>query len=175
VTNELADTAATITETHATITNKKSQSPLPPGSLIIIDDAASADPAIIADLAEHAAANQSGLVLLDTTGQTWPPKPAQRLLRLVATELPWTTTIGAPPTSAVINRGTPPDLDPALTQAGRLHPAILDERLRDSLARAAQLHATIHAAYQRHLEATWLRERGPHAKQQSPEIGITDD
>lgn len=173
VADELADTAATITEAHATITSKQSQSQLPPGGLIIIDDAANADPAIIADLAEHAAGSQSGLILLDTTGQTWPPKPAQRLLQILGTELPWTTTINAPPTSAVINRVTP-DLDPALTQARRLHPAVLGEQLRDSLKRADQLQTTIHAAYQRHLEATWLRERGHRAEQRTPEVGLTD-
>ncbi|WP_225331228.1 MobF family relaxase [Mycobacterium intracellulare] len=173
VADELADTAATVAEAHATLTSKQSQ--LVPGSLIIIDDAASADPALIADLAEHAAANQAGLVLLNTTGQTWPPKPAQRLLRLLDTELPWTTTIGAPPTSGVINRATPPDLDPVLTQTRRVHTTFLDDELRDGLARAAQLRNTIRAAYGRHIEATWLRERGRSTEQQSPEIGLTDD
>lgn len=174
VTDELADTAATITDAHATLTSTQSQ--LAPGSLIIIDEAASADPAIIADLAERAVANQSGLILLDTTGDTWPPQPSQRLLRLLGAELPWTTTV-TPHTQddAALKQCSAPDLDPALTQARRLHPAVLDGRLRDSLARADRLHTTIHAAYHRHLEATWLRERSRRTEQQSPEIGLTDD
>lgn len=173
VADELADTAATVAEAHATLTSKQSQ--LVPGSLIIIDEAASADPAIIADLAERAAANKSGLILLDTTGDTWPPQPSQRLLRLLGTELPWATTL-APRTEdgAAIKHSSTPDLDPALTQMRRLHPAVLDHQLRNSLARADQLHATIHAAYQRHLEATWLGERGRRIEQQTPEIGIAD-
>ncbi|MBI2693017.1 MAG: relaxase domain-containing protein [Mycobacterium nebraskense] len=155
--DELADTAATITQAHAQITSQEWQ--LPPGSLVIVDDAASADPAAIADLAEHAAAKQSGLILLDTTGQTWPPQPSQRLLRLLGTELPWTTTISQAATSEVISRGSSPDLDSALTQTRHLHPALLDDHLRASLTRADQLHTTIHAAYQRHLNATWLHDR----------------
>ncbi|ETA92175.1 exonuclease V subunit alpha [Mycobacterium avium 10-5581] len=167
VADQLADTPATVTEAHADITGKRPHPELSPGSLIVVDDAASADPAIIADLAEHAAANGSGLILLDTTGQTWPPKPAQRLLRLLDTELPWTTTIGETPTSDVLGRRTAPDLDPALAQARRLHPALLDEQLRDSLDHAHRLHAAIHAAYHRHLEATWLRVRGRLPEQQA--------
>jgi hypothetical protein len=173
VADELADTAATVAEAHATLTSKQSQ--LVPGSLIIIDQAANADPAIIADFAELAAANESGLILLDTTGDTWPPQPSQRLLRLLGTELPWTTTL-TPRTEddAAIKHSSTPDLDPALTQMRRLHPAVLDDQLRDSLARADQLHATIHAAYQRHLEATWLREHGRRTEQ-TPEVSLTDD
>ena len=170
--DEFADTAATITEAHANITSHQWQ--LKRGSLVIVDDAATADPAALADLAEDAAANQSGLILLDT-GQTWPPQPSQRLLRLLHSELPWTTTLTPQTSSDIINGGTPPDLEPALVQSRRLHPTLLDDHLRASLTRADQLHTTIHAAYRRHLDATWLRERGRNTAQQTPEIGLTDD
>lgn len=174
VANQLADTSATVTEAHADIAGEQPHTELSPGSLIVVDDAASADPTIIADLAEHAAANGSGLILIDTTGQTWPPKPAQRLLRLLDTELPWTTTIGESPDSAVLGRRTAPDLDPALAQARRLHPALLNEQLRDTLDHAHRLHTAIHAAYQRHLEATWLRDRDRRLEQDGQGIGIPD-
>jgi hypothetical protein len=146
-----------------------------PGSLLIVDHAAAADPAILADLAEHAATHQSGLILLDTTGQTWPPQPSQQLLRLLHAELPWTTTLTAHTSPDVITRATPPDLESAVAQSRRLHPSLLDDRLQASLTRADQLHTTIHAAYRRHLDATWLRQRGRNTSQQSPEIGINGD
>ena len=170
--DEFAHTAATITEAHANITSHQWQ--LKRGSLVIVDDAATADPAALADLAEHAAANQSGLILLDT-GQTWPPQPSQRLLRLLHSELPWATTLAPQTSSDVVNGGTPPDLEPAIIQTRRLHPTLLDDHLQANLTRADQLHTTIHAAYRRHLNATWLRERGRNAAQPTPEIGLTDD
>ena len=49
----LAPAAATVTETHAQISG--GHTALPPGTLIVIDHAATADPALVADLAEHAA------------------------------------------------------------------------------------------------------------------------
>jgi conjugative relaxase-like TrwC/TraI family protein len=170
--DDLADTAATITEAHANITSHQWQ--LKRGSLVIVDDAATADPAALADLAEHAAANQSGLILLDT-GETWPPQPSRRLLRLLHTELPWATTLPPQTSSDVINHSTPPDLDPALVQSRRLHPSLLDDHLTASLTRADQLRAAIQAAYKRHLDATWLRKRGPATQQQTPHLGLSDD
>ena len=170
--DELADTAGTITETHETITSQRS--PLPP-SLVILDDAATADPAKLADLAEHAAANQCGLILLDTTGPTWPPGPSQRLLQLLGTELPWTTTLTAPATTDAVKRASAPDLDPVLTQTRRLHPSLLDDHLRATLIRAHQLQNTIDAAYRRHLDATWLRDRGRSLEPETTETGLTDN
>lgn len=165
----LAPTAATVTEIHAQITT--GHTALPPGTLIVVDHAATADPTVLADLAEHAAASQSGLILLDTTGPTWPPQPSRQLLGLLRTELPWTATLSAHPSSEVITRGTPPDLDPALTQGRRLHPNLRDDHLSDTLARADQLHAAIQAAYKRHLDATWLRQRGRGRSQRTPDRG----
>jgi hypothetical protein len=173
VADRLAATAATVTDTHAQITS--GQTPLPPGTLIVVDHAADADPTILADLAERAAAKQSGLILLDTTGPTWPPQPARQLLGALGSELPWTKTLSAYPRSDVIGSGTPPDLDPALAQSRRLHPSLRDDHLSDRLARADQLHATIRAAYKRHLDATWLRQRGPATEQHTPQLGLNDD
>lgn len=87
------------------------------------------------------------------------PQPSQRLLGLLHTELPWTTTLGDHTPSDTAPRPSAPDLDAALTQLRRVHPALLDDQLRASLTRADQLQATIRGAYQRHLDATWLRDR----------------
>ena len=169
VADHLAPAAATVTDTHAQITS--GHTALQPGTLIVVDHAAAADPTVLADLAEHAAATQSGLILLDTTGPTWPPQPSRQLLGALSTELPWTKTLSAYPRSEVITRGTPPDLDPALTQSRRLHPSLRDDHLNDSLTRADQLHAAIQAAYKRHLDATWLRQHGRGRSQRIPDRG----
>jgi conjugative relaxase-like TrwC/TraI family protein len=173
VAERLAPTAATVTEIHAQITG--GHNALPPGTLIVVDHAATADPTVLADLAEHAAASQSGLILLDTMAPTLPPEPSRQLLGLLHTELPWTATLSAHPSSEAITRGTPPDLDPALIQGRRLHPSLRDEQLSDTLARADQLHATIQAAYKRHINATWLRQRGRAADPTTPHLGLSDD
>lgn len=173
VAERLAPAAATVTETHAQVTD--GHTTLSPGTLIVVDHAATADPAVLADLAEHAAAAQSGLILLDTTGPTWPPQPSRQLLGLLHRELPWTATLSAHPSSEVITRGTPPDLDSALTQTRRLDPSLRDDQLNARLTRADQLHAKIQAAYKRHLNATWLRHRGPAAEQRTPHVELPDD
>ena len=173
VADRLAPTAATVADTHAQIAS--GQGALAPGTLIVVDDAAEADPAVLADLAERAAAEQSGLILLDTTGPTWPPQPSRQLLGALGSELPWTKTLGAYPRSEVIAGGTPPDLAAALAQSRRLHPSLRDEQLTDRLARGDQLRAKIRAAYKRHIDSSWLRERGPAIEQQTPQLGLNDD
>lgn len=170
---QVASTATTVTDTHAHITS--GHQPLAPGTLIVVDHAADADPAILADLAEHAAANQAGLILLDTTGPTWPPQPSRQLLGALTSELPWTMTLSAYSGSDVLTGGTPPDLDPALAQSRRLHPSLREKHLADSLVRGDQLRAKIRAAYKRHIDATWLRRRGPAAQQQPPHLALSDD
>jgi AAA domain len=74
VDDDLADTATSLADTYTDITAGQRQ--LSPGTLIVVDDAATADPTMLADLAEHAVATGSGLILLDTGSQTWPPKPS---------------------------------------------------------------------------------------------------
>ena len=158
----LADIATTITNAHQQIRDGHWQ--LPAGALLIIDEAANADPAAIADLAEHAAANRAGLILINTTtGDTWPPAPSARLLRLLQAELPWSFKLVREP---LIPRGAhphPPDLDPVLAQARRLAPHLLTDDLRDAVARRDRIRAANTAAYQRHLDVTWIRTRGRDA------------
>jgi conjugative relaxase-like TrwC/TraI family protein len=169
VADRLASAAATMIETHAQITSGRIA--LQPGTLIVVDHAADADPAALADLAEHVAATQSGLILLDTTGPTWPPQPSRQLLGALGTELPWTKTLSGHPRSEVITRGNPPDLDPTLAQSRRLHPSLRDDHLDDRLTHADQLRAKIRAAYKRHIDATWLRQRGRGRSQRIPDRG----
>ena len=155
--DELADSAATLTEAHQQIRDGNWR--LPAGTLLILDDAASADPDAIADLAVHAADNRSGLILLNTMPPVWPPPPSNRLLRLLQADLPWTVSLGPPPDIAPTRHPDPPDLDPVITQAGRLAPHLHDDALRDALTRRNELRIANRAAYQRHLNATWMRSR----------------
>jgi conjugative relaxase-like TrwC/TraI family protein len=113
------------------------------GDIIVIDSATDADPTMLADLAEHAAAGQARLILLDTTTPTWPPQPAHQLLQLLHTDLPWALTVTDP--NSRIDRTRPPvtpgapDLQPALTQIGRLDPTQLTDQLRAALDKREQL------------------------------------
>ena len=159
LTDNLADTATTITNAHQQIRDGQWQ--LPGGALLIIDQAANADPAAIADLAEHAAANRAGLILIDTTTltDTWSPAPSTRLVRLLQAEVPWSLTLGSAPRIASSHHRDPPDLDPALTQIHRLAPHLVNGELRDVLARQDRIRAANTAAQQRHLDATWIKTR----------------
>lgn len=159
LTEDLADTATIITDAHQQIRDGQWQ--LPDGALLIIDQAAHADPAAIADLAEHAAANRAGLILIDTTvTDTWPPAPSARLIRLLHAELPWSLTLGSAPRITPSHHHVDrPDVDPALTQIRRLAPHLLNDELRDVVARHDRICAANTAAHQRHLDATWIRTR----------------
>ncbi|WP_167385649.1 AAA family ATPase, partial [Mycobacterium nebraskense] len=101
----LADTATTHQQAHTHISDGTWT--LPPGSLLIIDDAAAADPHQLADLITAAHHTQAGVILLDTTTDTWPPKPSTQLLQLLHTDLPWAATLDAP-TVAATHTPTPP-------------------------------------------------------------------
>lgn len=113
------------------------------GDIIVIDSAADAEPAMLADLAEHAAAHQARLILLDTTTPTWPPQPAHQLLQLLNTDLPWAQTITDP--TGRIDRARPPvtagapDVQPALTQISRLDATHLTDELQAALEKRDQL------------------------------------
>ncbi len=163
--DELADAATAVAEAHRRFSDHQWQ--LPPGSLLIVDDAASAQPDLIADLAEHAATAQSGLILLDTGRRAWPPAPSARLLALLHTELPWATTLDAQSAET----STAPDLDPVLTQTGRLNHDLLTPEMREALQRRERLRAHNTATYRRHLTATRIRQRG-HDRGNDRDTGI---
>lgn len=137
------------------------------GDIIVIDSAADTDPTMLADLAEHAAAHHARLILLDTTTPTWPPQPAHQLLQLLHTDLPWVLTVTDP--TGHIDRARPsvtpgaPDLQPALTQIGRLDPARLTDQLRAALDRREQLRKQHRVSNYVHQVGSRFhgRDRGP--------------
>jgi alkylhydroperoxidase family enzyme len=112
-------------------------------------------PNLIADLAEHAATTQSGLILLDTGDRPLPAAPSARLLALLQTELPWATAL----TAQTAETSTPPDLDPVLAQAGRLSQDQLTPEMREALQRRDRLRAANDTTYQHHLTASRMRQR----------------
>jgi hypothetical protein len=140
------------------------------GDIVIVDAAAAADPAKLADLTEHAAQQQARLILLDTTAPTWPPQPSAPLLHLAHTDLPWSTTIAYDPTPTRRGAATPtaPDLDPVLSQAARLHPDTLTDDLRDALTRRNDLLRKHQRANELYRTATWIRARDRSAADNLP-------
>lgn len=138
------------------------------GDIVIVDAAAAADPAKLADLTEHAAKQEARLILLDTTAPTWPPQPSARLLHLAHTDLPWSTTIADPTPTTRRGAATPtaPDLDPVISQAARLHPDMLTTELREALSQRSALQREHQRAHDKHRATNWMRTR---------ETSIADD
>ncbi|WP_449561098.1 AAA family ATPase [Mycolicibacterium mageritense] len=129
------------------------------GDIVIIDDAAGADPEHLADLATHAATSEARLILLDTTAPTWPPQPSAALLQLLRTDLPWASTAGTPPPPDSLSPTSPqaPDLQPVLDQAARLAGESLPSQITDALAARAKLRQTHQRTYDAHRARTWIR------------------
>ena len=109
------------------------------GEILIVEAAAAAGPAMLADLAERPPTANPGH-LLDTTPATW-PQPSARLLHLAHTDLPWSATIATqqPPPAAALPPPTALDLEPVIGQAARLHPDMLTGDLRGALTRRNDL------------------------------------
>jgi conjugative relaxase-like TrwC/TraI family protein len=141
------------------------------GDILIVEAAAAADPAKLADLTEHTAQQQARLILLDTTAPRWPPQPSARLLHLAHTDLPWSATIADDPTPTT-RRGaatpTAPDVDPVLSQAARLHPDMLTAELRDALTQRNTLLPEHQRANGAHRAASWMRSREASAADDLP-------
>ena len=127
----------------------------------VVDDAASLPPDDLVNTVEQAAADGSGVVLVDTAvvARSWQDRPSHRLLRLLD-GLPWSTALGSP--IPAVRHPDPPDLDPVLVQARRLDAALLEEGMRAELARADRLRDDIDYAHRRHLSMVSLeRGQGP--------------
>ena len=140
------------------------------GEILIVEAAAAADPAMLADLTEHAAQQQARIILLDTTPATWPLQPSARLLHLAHTDLPWSATIADP--TATTRRGaatpTAPDLEPVIGQAARLHPDMLTDDLRGALTRRNTLLREHQRAHDAQRAASWMRSRERSAADDLP-------
>ncbi|WP_435825425.1 MobF family relaxase [Mycobacterium simiae] len=156
---QLADSATSVTAAHTKLSQRTWQ--LPPNSLVIIDNATGADPHQLADIAELVDQSNARLILINPSHhQQWPPPPAERLLRLLDSELPWSMTLGSELTPARNPlRQSPPDQQPILHQSRQLAPDVVDEPISKILHRADQLHTANTSAYQRHLTITWTRRQ----------------
>lgn len=164
--DEIADTVATLAHTHAQITDNTWT--LPAGSLVVIDNAAAAQPQVLADIIDAAHTARAGVILLDTSTQAWPPQPSTRLMTLLHSDIPWAHTLDATKvydhdratrsvlTQGPLNSRVAPDLDPILAQAERVQPHLLDEHTRAAIARRHQLRAANRNAYKRHQTITAL-------------------
>jgi hypothetical protein len=141
------------------------------GEILIVEAAAAADPAILADLTEHTAQQQARIILLDTTPVTWPPQPSARLLHLAHTDLPWSTTIAYDPTPTTRRSAatpTAPDLEPVISQVARLHPDMLTNELRGALTQRNTLLREHQRANDAHRAASWMRSRERSAADNLP-------
>ncbi|WP_078358667.1 MobF family relaxase [Mycobacteroides chelonae] len=141
--NNLADRATTIEQAHTALASAAA------GSLLIVDDPASASPAALADLVEQAAARNVRVILLDNDTQTWPPKPAASIIRLLRTDLPWTISFGDGFVTAAAQ--IPPDLDPIIDQAERVRPDVLTDDLRDAVRRRRGITLSNRAEWHRQI------------------------
>ncbi|SHW56019.1 TrwC relaxase [Mycobacteroides abscessus subsp. abscessus] len=152
----LADSSTTVAHTHEKITQENWA--LPAGSLLVIDDAAATAPEVLVDLIDHAYNAKAGVILLDTSTETWPPKPSARLMTLLQHDLPWADQFDA---AAIFaherSHVRPPDLDPILVQASRVDPQVMDPQIREALARREKLRQANRYAYKRHLDITAFR------------------
>jgi len=92
---------------------------LPAGSLLIVQDAAMADPRSLADIADRAATSQTRVILLDI--DTSPHGPGGHLMELLHKDVPWAEVLRG----AAIPRidRAQPDLADLLAQATRLSPS----------------------------------------------------
>jgi conjugative relaxase-like TrwC/TraI family protein len=140
------------------------------GEILIVEAAAAADPAMLADLTEHTAQQHARIILLDTTPATWPLEPSARLLHLAHTDLPWSTTVADPAATPRRGAATPtaPDLEPIISQAARLHPDMLTDDLRGALTRRNILLREHQRTNEAHRAASWIRSRERSAADELP-------
>ena len=90
---------------------------IPPGNLIIIDDADHLDPKLLRYFTEHATASNTKLLLVHTP--TPERQPRHTVVAALAETLPWTQQIGAPSTSQAHRTAT----ERATTLLGEPHTA----------------------------------------------------
>ncbi|WP_268793754.1 AAA family ATPase [Mycolicibacterium wolinskyi] len=175
-TTTIGQDSSTISDLHQRMTAGHWQAQ--PGDVVLVDSAAAADPAMLADLAEHATDRQARLVLLDTSPPTWPPQPGAAVLQLLRTDLPWTITAGRGPalgTPLSPASSTAPDLQPVLDQAQRLNPAMLPEHLAEALSRREALRRDHRRAFDAFQASAWMRARAQsrvRSREQTPEHDI---
>ena len=129
----------------------RGQQELSTATTIIVDHAATADPAVLTDLAEHAADHHARLVLIDGDDHRWPPAPSGPLLKLLHHDLPWSSLLSIK-TATPPRRLHQPDRDPLLEQADRCNPDILSTEVTEALEQRHRLRAQHNTSYRVHTE-----------------------
>ncbi len=129
----------------------RGQHELSTATTIIVDHAATADPAVLTDLAEHAADHHARLVLIDGDDHRSPPAPSGPLLKLLHHDLPWSGVLSIK-TATPARRPHQPDRDPVLNQANRCSPEILPTKVTDALEERRQLRTQHYSSYRVHTE-----------------------
>lgn len=168
----LADTVATIEQAHHHVGDGTWA--LPAASFLIVENAATASPQTLIDLAEHATAANAAIILLDNNSQDWPPKPSARLLQLLHADLPWATSLGDGAIAAEPPQS--PDLKPFLDQAQQLDQEVLTDELRAAVNRRERIRKANQSTWQRHqrIIALQTRPRSTSIGDNSPGLDITD-
>ncbi|MCV7047349.1 relaxase domain-containing protein [Mycobacterium frederiksbergense] len=159
---ELADTFTTIAQAHQRISDQ--QWTLPPGTIIVIDDPADADPAHLGRIAHHTARVGARAIIIDPTSQHGPSTPALRLLNA----LPWASRLTANNQAAENLRLDEPT--PAVTLADRLGRTRLSEPWRQLLTEYDTAARAARAAHRRHLSLGW---RTPTAGIDEPDHALS--
>ncbi len=144
----ITDHALTLTDIHEQIARGHKE--LSPTTTIVVDRAATADPAVLTDLAEHAAQHQARLLLIDGDHPGWPPPPAARLLKLLHRDLPWSSVLSL--NTRIPQHRHQPDRDPVLEQADRCNPDILPDDVTQALAERRRLRTQHDTSFRVHNE-----------------------
>ncbi len=150
---DLADTAATIAEAYQQINDQ--QWSLPPGTIVILDNPADADPAQLAHIAEHAAGTGARTIIVDpTTSHHGTSSPA---LHLLASTTAWTTSLATEEPGEDRRLAAP---TPAVVLANRLGRHRLNEPWRQLLTAYDNAARGVRSAHQRHNLAQGWRTPG---------------
>ena len=132
---DVTDTALSLSPIHEQVARGDRE--LSAATTIVVDRAAAADPAILTDLAEHAAQHHARLMLIDGDDHGWPATPSGPLLKLLHHDLPWSAVLSLD--ARIPQQLHQPDRDPVLEQADRCSPNILPAEAIEALAERRRL------------------------------------
>ncbi|MGV7918617.1 MobF family relaxase [Mycobacterium kansasii] len=160
---DVTDTAQHLTAMHEQIARGEKE--LSAATTIVVDRAAAADPAILTDLAQHAAQHHARLMLVDGDDHGWPPAPSGPLLKLLHHDLPWSAVLSL--NARIPQHLHQPDRDAVLEQADRCSPEVLPAEAVEALAERNRLriqHDTSHRVHttltRKMTDATQYRDTG---------------
>ncbi|BBY52681.1 hypothetical protein MARA_61490 [Mycolicibacterium arabiense] len=163
---ELADTITTIGHAHHQLSEQHWA--LPPGTIVVIDDPATAEPAQLVDIARQAAAADARVIFLDHGDASRGPSSAA--VRLLTHSLPWNTTL----TDA---QSAPEDpvfeTIPAVTLADRLGRTGLSDSWRRVLTQYDNAARAVRSAHRRNLALGWRTQT--RSADRDPALGASID